>query len=91
MGKRPETPFAESGSFAVRAAEQTVTATALELPTDLCAGPHLDSTGRIKGNAIKLTSATGAYWRGDSNREELMAAGAEHIVDNAEDMLKALL
>ncbi|MBQ9968535.1 MAG: threonine--tRNA ligase, partial [Oscillospiraceae bacterium] len=25
--------------------------------TDLCAGPHLDSTGRIKGNAIKLTSA----------------------------------
>ena len=26
--------------------------------TDLCAGPHLDSTGRIKGNAVKLTSAT---------------------------------
>ncbi len=39
--------------------------------TDLCAGPHLDSTGRIKGNAIKLTSATGAYWRGDSNRKML--------------------
>ncbi|MBQ3090400.1 MAG: threonine--tRNA ligase, partial [Oscillospiraceae bacterium] len=38
---------------------------------DLCAGPHLDSTGRIKGNAIKLTSCTGAYWRGDSNRETL--------------------
>ena len=38
---------------------------------DLCAGPHVDSTGRIKGNAIKLTSATGAYWRGDSNRESL--------------------
>jgi len=38
---------------------------------DLCAGPHLDSTGRIKGNAIKLTSATGAYWRGDSNRKML--------------------
>ena len=37
--------------------------------TDLCAGPHLDSTGRIKGNAIKLTSATSAYWRGDSNRK----------------------
>ncbi len=39
--------------------------------TDLCAGPHLDSTGRIKGNAIKLTSTTGAYWRGDSSRKML--------------------
>ncbi len=39
--------------------------------TDLCAGPHLDTTGRVKGNAIKLTSATGAYWRGDSNRKML--------------------
>ncbi len=39
--------------------------------TDLCAGPHLDSTGRIKGNAVKLTSATGAYWRGDSTRKML--------------------
>lgn len=39
--------------------------------TDLCAGPHLDSTGRVKGNAIKLTSSTGAYWRGDSNRKML--------------------
>ncbi len=38
---------------------------------DLCAGPHLDSTGRVKGNGIKLTSATGAYWRGDSNRKML--------------------
>ena len=36
--------------------------------TDLCAGPHLDSTGRIKGNAIKLTACNAAYWRGDSNR-----------------------
>ena len=39
--------------------------------TDLCAGPHLDSTGRVKGNAIKLMSCTGAYWRGDSNRKML--------------------
>ena len=39
--------------------------------TDLCAGPHMDSTGRIKGNAIKLTSATGAYWRGDSSKKML--------------------
>ena len=33
---------------------------------DLCAGPHLDSTGRIKGNAIKLTACNAAYWRGDA-------------------------
>ena len=38
---------------------------------DLCAGPHLDSTGRIKGNAIKLTACNAAYWRGDSNRQTL--------------------
>ena len=36
--------------------------------TDLCAGPHLDSTGRVKGNAIKLTACNAAYWRGDSSR-----------------------
>ena len=39
--------------------------------TDLCAGPHLVSTGKLKGNAIKLTSCTGAYWRGDSKRKML--------------------
>ena len=39
--------------------------------TDLCAGPHLDSTGRIKGNGIKLTACNAAYWRGDSSRKQL--------------------
>ena len=39
--------------------------------TDLCAGPHLDSTGRIKGNAIKPTACNAAYWRGDSSRQTL--------------------
>lgn len=39
--------------------------------TDLCAGPHLDNTGRVKGNAIKLMNCTGAYWRGDSSRKML--------------------
>ena len=39
--------------------------------TDLCAGPHLDSTGRIKGNGIKLTACNAAYWRGDSSRQTL--------------------
>lgn len=36
---------------------------------DLCRGPHLPSTGRIK--AFKLMSVAGAYWRGDSSREML--------------------
>ena len=39
--------------------------------TDLCAGPHLDSTGRVKGNGIKLTACNAAYWRGDSSRKQL--------------------
>ena len=39
--------------------------------TDLCAGPHLDSTGRIKANAFKLTQCCGAYWRGDSKHKML--------------------
>ena len=37
--------------------------------TDLCAGPHMDSTGQIK--AIKIMSVAGAYWRGDSERPML--------------------
>ncbi len=37
--------------------------------TDLCRGPHLPSTGRIK--AFKLLSLAGAYWRGDAKREQL--------------------
>ncbi len=37
--------------------------------TDLCAGAHLMSTGAVK--AFKLTSATGAYWRGDSSQKML--------------------
>ena len=37
--------------------------------TDLCAGPHLPDTGRVK--AVKLLSATGAYWRGDSKNKML--------------------
>lgn len=39
--------------------------------TDLCAGPHVDNTGRIKANALKLTSCTGAYWRGNSDNKML--------------------
>lgn len=37
--------------------------------TDLCAGPHLDSTGEVK--AIKLLSSSGAYWRGSEKNKML--------------------
>ena len=37
--------------------------------TDLCAGPHLMHTGNVK--AVKLTSITGAYWRGDASNKML--------------------
>ena len=37
--------------------------------TDLCAGPHLFSTGAVK--AFKLTQCTGAYWKGDQNNKML--------------------
>jgi len=37
--------------------------------TDLCAGPHIPDTGRIK--AFKLLSSTGAYWRGDASKKML--------------------
>jgi threonyl-tRNA synthetase len=37
--------------------------------TDLCAGPHLMSTGMVK--AFKLTACTGAYWRGDATGKQL--------------------
>lgn len=37
--------------------------------TDLCRGPHLESTKKIK--AVKLLSTAGAYWRGDSNNKML--------------------
>lgn len=38
---------------------------------DLCAGPHVESTGKIPKKAINLESVAGAYWRGDEKREML--------------------
>jgi threonyl-tRNA synthetase len=39
--------------------------------TDLCRGPHVDNTGQINPSAIKLLSASGAYWRGDEHNPML--------------------
>ena len=38
---------------------------------DLCRGPHLQHTGQVPGDAFKLMSIAGAYWRGDSDRAML--------------------
>lgn len=38
---------------------------------DLCAGPHVESTGKLPKKAIQLESVAGAYWRGDEKREML--------------------
>ncbi|NTU66447.1 MAG: threonine--tRNA ligase [Candidatus Moranbacteria bacterium] len=38
---------------------------------DLCSGPHLDSTGEIKKDAIKLTKISGAYWKADEKNKQM--------------------
>lgn len=54
---------------------------------DLCRGPHLPNLGKIK--AIKVTKTSGAYWRGDSNREMLTRIYAISFPDRK--MLKEYL
>jgi len=39
--------------------------------TDLCRGPHVESTGKINPKALKLMNIAGAYWRGDENNPQL--------------------
>jgi threonyl-tRNA synthetase len=39
--------------------------------TDLCRGPHVENTGKINPEAVKLLHVAGAYWRGDENRPML--------------------
>jgi threonyl-tRNA synthetase len=38
---------------------------------DLCAGPHVESTGNLNPKAIELESVAGAYWRGDATKAQL--------------------
>ena len=56
---------------------------------DLCAGPHLSSTGKVK--AIKLTSIAGAYWRGSEKNKMLQRIYGTAFTDKAdlEEYLKA--
>lgn len=54
---------------------------------DLCAGPHVESTGKLPKKAIQLQSVAGAYWRGDESREMLQRIYA--TAWKAPDQLKA--
>ena len=63
--------------------------------TDLCAGPHLMSTGKVK--AIKILNSSAAYWRGDEKRETLQriygisypkASGLEEYIYRIEEAKK---
>lgn len=56
---------------------------------DLCAGPHVEYTGKINRKAVELESIAGAYWRGDEKKPML-----QRIYGTAwesEDQLKAYL
>jgi threonyl-tRNA synthetase len=59
---------------------------------DLCRGPHVNNTGEINPDAIKLTSIAGAYWRGDSDREQLQRiyGTAWETAEELEDYLHRL-
>ena len=60
--------------------------------TDLCKGPHVPFTSKIKGNAIKLLRTGGAYWRGDENRPQLQRiyGTAWHNKEELDEYLKRL-
>jgi threonyl-tRNA synthetase len=59
---------------------------------DLCRGPHVANTSEINPDAIKLTSVAGAYWRGDSEREQLQRiyGTAWETAEQLEDYLHRL-
>ncbi|MBN7783918.1 threonine--tRNA ligase [Ponticoccus gilvus] len=56
---------------------------------DLCRGPHLQHTGQVPGDAFKLMSVAGAYWRGDSKRQMLQRIYGVAF-KNKEDLRKHL-
>lgn len=59
---------------------------------DLCRGPHVDFTKQVKANAVKLLRTSGAYWRGDENRQQLQRiyGTAWHNKVELDDYIKLL-
>ena len=72
--------------------DETVTLYTQAEFTDLCRGPHLPSTGKLKNNAFKLLSVAGAYWRGDENNKMLQRiyGTAFYKKDELEEYLERL-
>lgn len=56
---------------------------------DLCKGPHLESAGEINMQGLKLTKVSGAYWKGDENREMLQRISG--VIFNDKKALKKYL
>lgn len=54
---------------------------------DLCTGPHIESTGKIRHNAFALTKISGAYWKGDAEKQQLQRIYG--VVFENKDELKA--
>ncbi|MCZ7546729.1 MAG: threonine--tRNA ligase [Anaerolineae bacterium] len=59
---------------------------------DLCRGPHVERTGELNPDAVKLLNVAGAYWRGDENRPMLQRiyGTAWKTADELEDYLERL-
>ncbi|MCA9932711.1 MAG: threonine--tRNA ligase [Ardenticatenaceae bacterium] len=59
---------------------------------DLCRGPHVGFTKQVKANAVKILRSSGAYWRGDENRQQLQRiyGTAWHNRVELDDYLKRL-
>ena len=59
---------------------------------DLCRGPHVSSTKKIRANSVKLLRSSGAFWRGDEKRPQLqrLYGTAWHNRLELDDYLKRL-
>ncbi|MCE9563816.1 MAG: threonine--tRNA ligase [Planctomycetes bacterium] len=53
------------------ATNPTITVYQQDTFTDLCRGPHVETTGNLDGKGFKITQVTGSYWRGDSKNKML--------------------
>lgn len=54
-----------------KAGNETVTIYKSGPLVDLCSGPHIESTGKIDPRAFALTKISGAYWKGDAEKQQL--------------------
>jgi threonyl-tRNA synthetase len=79
MGQRLKVEHIETGL----AGEETLSFYRQGEFLDLCRGKHIPSTGHI-GKAVKLLSVAGAYWKGDSSREQLQRVYATAFFDKKE-------